>query len=371
MTKIALYLAGGGARGAYQAGALKAISTILDSKKLPFDMLSGASIGSVNAAVLAEYALDFSAGTDKLHELWSNISCTNVFKTSNYALSKSFMANMTSMVIKQRLLGHILDTTPLRDFINKSINFAVIEQAIKNQHVKTIEILSNCYETQKTISFYQHHAENFADWNYPLHSSQRVNLQVEYFLASTSLPLFFPPAKIDGFHYGDGHIALEAPLRGAIYCQADKILVIGTQRLPGLDDSEKLRGGDIDFSRVLGGLVNGVFLDNITRDIEMVNNMNNMAHMLSARGEQQHSLWRPIQTLHLRPSVEIGAMAQSQYNHLPILLRLLLNFLGAKRHSGDLLSFLLFEKEFTRDLIKQGFDDTMAAQESIVTFFDA
>lgn len=33
MTKIALYLAGGGARGAYQAGALKAISTILNSKK--------------------------------------------------------------------------------------------------------------------------------------------------------------------------------------------------------------------------------------------------------------------------------------------------------------------------------------------------
>ncbi|VEB32683.1 patatin-like phospholipase family protein [Legionella cherrii] len=370
MTKIALYLAGGGARGAYQAGVIKAISTILGSKKIPFNMLTGASVGSINAGVLGGNVLDFSAGANKLEELWRDITCEHIFKSSNYALSKAAMRNMSSMLMKQRLLGHILDTSPLQDFIKNIIHFESLERAIKNKHLDMMEIISSCYETQRTISFYQHHAEDFEDWNDPLHSSQRVNLQMEYFLASTSLPLFFPPAKIDGFHYGDGHVGLAAPLRGAIRCQVDKILIIGTRKLPALQKPEKLLGSDIDFTRVLGSMVNGLFLDNLERDLEMVSHMNSMAHMLPPE-KKEHAPWRPIQTLHLRPSVDIAAVAQSHYNNIPMLLRILLNFLGAKRHSGDLLSFLLFEKKFARELIKLGFDDTMAAHDSVLSFFDA
>ncbi|OCH97865.1 patatin [Legionella jamestowniensis] len=368
MTKIALYLAGGGARGAYQAGALKAISTILNSKKIPFHMLTGASVGSINTAVLAENALDFPAATNKLSELWGEITCKQIFKTSYYAFSKTYMRNMKTLFFRQRLLGHILDTSPLRRYLNTNINFQNVEAAIKKQHLETIEIISNCYETQKTISFYQHHSEHFKDWNFPLHVSQRVNLEMEYFLASTALPLFFPPSKIDGFHYGDGHLGLEAPLRGAIHCQADKILVIGNRQLKK-GEPEKIKDSDIDFSRVLGGMINGLFLDNLDRDIEMINHMNNISCLLPPEKKQQ-SPWRTVDILHLRPSVDIAPIAQSHYYGIPFFLRLLLNFLGAKRHSGDLLSFLLFEKEFTRELIKLGYNDTMAMQDTISTFFD-
>ena len=63
-------------------------------------------------------------------------------------------------------------------------------------------------------------------------------------------------------------------------------------------------------------------------------------------------------------------MARSQYTNMPALLRFLLNILGAKSHSGDLLSFLLFEKEFTLELIKLGYEDTLAAKESVLNFFE-
>lgn len=368
MTKIALYLAGGGARGAYQAGVLKAICTILDAKTIPFTMISGASVGCINAGVLAENAQDFFAGTSKLTELWNHIACDHIFKASNYALSKSFMRNMHSMMMKQRLSGHILDTSPLREFINKIIDFDVLEEVIRKKHLETFEVISTCYETQKTISFYQHYKEEFDDWNGPLHTSKRVRLQMEYFLASTSMPLFFPPAKIEGFHYGDGHVGLEAPLRGVIHCQADKILVIGTRHVPNINDLEPVSAGDMDFSRVLGGMVNGLFLDNLDRCLEMVHRMNELVHMIPSE-RKPDSPWRPVRTLYLRPSRNIAVMAQSQYYSIPILLRVLLNFLGAKRHSGDLLSFLLFEKEFTRELITLGFDDTMAARDVITDFF--
>nr|WP_232220352.1 patatin-like phospholipase family protein [Legionella tunisiensis] len=75
MAKKALYLAGGGARGAYQAGVLKAIGHILQVKKLPFEMISGVSVGSINAAILAEQAHDFPAGLEKLEAIWSEIHC--------------------------------------------------------------------------------------------------------------------------------------------------------------------------------------------------------------------------------------------------------------------------------------------------------
>lgn len=369
MTKKALYLAGGGARGAYQAGVLKAISHILGVKKIPFDMISGVSVGSVNAAVLAEHALDFQAGTEKLEALWSEIDSQQIFFSSNYELSKSVLRNFSNLIIKRGQAGYLLDASPLRDFITQSINFDKVAHNIKNNHLGTMEVISNCYETQQTTSFYQHHTD-FEDWNYPRHISQRTDLKMEHILASSALPLFFPSAKIDGFHYGDGSMGLVAPLRGAIRFEVDKILVLGTRQLAVFNDPNTLRNGDIGFAQILGGMMNGVFLDHLDRDIEMVNRMNDIARLLSM-WKKRRSPWRPIQTLHLRPSSDVASIAQAQYNSMPTLLRFMLNLLGAKGHSGDLLSFLLFEKQFTRELITLGFEDTMAAKESVWNFFDS
>jgi len=369
MTKKALYLAGGGARGAYQAGVLKAISLILDVKKIPFDIISGVSIGSINGSILAENALDFPAATEKIEMLWSAIHSQQIFNASNYELSKSVLRNMSNMFIKQSQAGYLLDAAPLRQFISQNIDFEQVEANIHNQHLETLEVISNCYETHQTVSFYEHCSPEFEDWNYPRHISQRVNLRMEHILGSTALPLFFPPAKIDGYHYGDGGMGLTAPLRGAIRSNVDKILILGTRQPPAFGDYEQLRNGDIGFANILGGILNGLFLDNLDRDIEMVNRMNDIARLLSM-WKKRRSPWRPIETLHLRPSRDIAAIAQSQYHSMPALLRFLLNSLGAKSRSGDLLSFLLFEKEFTKELVKLGFEDTMVAQDDVLQFFE-
>ncbi|WP_133127593.1 patatin-like phospholipase family protein [Legionella nagasakiensis] len=368
MAKKALYLAGGGARGAYQAGVLKAIAQILQVKTLPFDMVSGVSIGSINASIIAQHADDFPAGIEKLETLWREIRCQNIFNTSNYELGKSVVRNISHLIIKQRQTGHLLDTTPLHTFINENINFADIKANIANHHLETMEVISNCYETQQTISFYQHNEPEFDDWHYPRHISQRVEIDMEHILASSALPLFFPTVKINGFHYGDGSMGLVAPLRGAVRFNVEKILILGTRQLPVFMNPEKLRNGDIGFAHILGNMLNGLFLDNLDRDIELVNRMNDIARLLSM-WKKRHSPWRPIETLHLRPSVDIAAIAQAQYQAMPGLLRFLLNVLGAQSHSGDLLSFLLFEKEFTCELIDLGYHDTLASEAAIQAFF--
>lgn len=368
MVKKALYLAGGGARGAYQAGVLKAIGHILQVKALPFELVTGVSIGSINAAVLAENADDFPAALEKLESIWCEIHCQQIYKASNYELSKSVMRNLSTLIIKQRQAGHLLDTSPLEIFFAENIDFSRIENNILQGHLKTFEVISNCYETHQTISFYNRTNPDFEDWNYPRHRSQRANINAGHILASSALPLFFPPIKLDGFHYGDGSIGLVAPLRGAIRFAVDKILILGTRELPEFTDPETLRNGDIAFAHILGNMMNGLFLDNLDRDIEMVNRMNEIATLLSM-WKKRRSPWRPITTLHLRPSRDMASIAQAHFGSMPALLRYLLNILGAKSHSGDLLSFLLFEKEFTRELLDLGYQDTMDNAKEVTDFF--
>lgn len=370
MRKIALYLAGGGARGAYQAGVLKAINNILGVKKIPFTVLSGVSVGCLNAAVLGQYAEDFSKGTESLENLWNEIRCQKIFNASNFELSKSVFRNLSHVLIKNSHAGHLLDTSPLHQFISDAINFSNLSTNIENGNLETVEIISHCYETHQTISFYQRHEPLAEGWHYPQHSSSAVKLSKDHILASSALPLFFPPAKLDGLHYGDGSMGLVAPLRGAIHFDVDKILILGTRPLPTHVDVEVFRNGEIGFARILGSMLNGLFLDNLDHDIEMVNHMNEIARLLSL-WKKRYSPWRPIQTLHLRPSMDVAHLAQSHYQTMPALLRFMLNLLGAKSHSGDLLSFLLFEKEFTRDLVKLGFEDTLASRDIILEFFEA
>lgn len=368
MAKIALYLAGGGARGAYQAGILKAISHILQVKTLPFSVVSGVSVGSINAAILTQHADDFNLGVEKLETLWREIHCQQIFNSSNYELSKSVMRNLGHIVVKQRQTGRLLDTAPLHEFINENIDFESIRMHIDNGLLQCLEVISHCYDTQQTVSFYQQNQPDFEDWCYPRHISQRAAIGMEHILASSALPLFFPTMTIDGLHYGDGSMGLISPLRGAIRQNVDKIMILGTRQLPVFAEPEKLRNRDIGFALILGNMLSGLFLDNLDRDIETVNRMNDIANLLSI-WKKRHSPWRPIETMHLRPSMDVSKIAQAKYLAMPTLLRFLLNALGAQSHSGDLLSFLLFEGEFTSELLDLGYNDTMADSAMVAAFF--
>lgn len=368
MAKRALYLAGGGARGAYQAGVLKAIDQIFQPTSFPFSMISGVSVGSINAAILAENADNFRLGVEKLEALWSNIHCQQIYNASNYAIFKSVARNLSRFMMKPKHSGYLLDTTPLHMLFQNIIDFDKIHQNIDKGILETLEVISNCYETQQTISFYQHHATHFDDWSYPRHTSQRTTLQAEHILASSALPLFFPAVPIRGRHYGDGSVGLATPLRGPIRFNVEKILIVGTRPAIHVIQPEKLQTADIGFAHILGNMMNGLFMDNLDRDIENVNRMNDIAHLLSI-WKKRHSPWRPIHTLYLRPSIDIARLAEDKYQNMPSFLRLCLNCLGAKQHSGDLLSFLLFEKEFTQELIKLGYKDTLAQEAALKPFF--
>ena len=69
----ALVLPGGGARGAYQVGGLKAIEEIGSGKRNPFPIICGTSAGAINAAVLACHAHEFQTGVKRLDHFWTTM----------------------------------------------------------------------------------------------------------------------------------------------------------------------------------------------------------------------------------------------------------------------------------------------------------
>jgi NTE family protein len=63
----AIVLGGGGARAAYEVGALRAIATLVQrGDPLPFPVVCGTSAGAINAATLAIHADDFRRGVARL-----------------------------------------------------------------------------------------------------------------------------------------------------------------------------------------------------------------------------------------------------------------------------------------------------------------
>ena len=366
MMKKGLYLAGGGARGAYQAGVLKGIYTILKTPHIPFDIVTGVSVGSANACILAQHADHFHEAVAQMEDLWCHVQPSNIYNANHFDITKSLIRNLGLIFLARRKSGYFLDTEPLHGFLKEQLNFKKISKNIQKQSLKMLEIICTCYDTQQNFSFCQENDPDFTHWQHYKHISSTTDINLEHVLASGALPLFFSPIKIEQRHYGDGSMGLISPLRGIVHSKADKVLII-SNRHP-INVAEKRILPEIGFAQVLGSMLNGLFQDNLDRDIEVINHVNEITQMVSIWNKHK-SLKKEVQTMHLRPNIDLSKIALKNQAYLPGGLKTLFNFFGGNTTSGDLMSFLLFQSNFTSELFHLGFDDTLENSEDIVAFF--
>ena len=132
--RIGLVLPGGGARGAYQVGVLKAIAEILPRRSpSPFRVLSGTSAGAINTTVIASRAHLFHVGIAELEHVWGNFHSNQVFKSDNWTMIRNgahwLLAVLTGGMGDQNPLS-LLDNTPLRHMLQKRISFGAIQRSI-------------------------------------------------------------------------------------------------------------------------------------------------------------------------------------------------------------------------------------------------
>jgi NTE family protein len=114
-----------------------------------------------------------------------------------------------------------------------------------------------------------------------------------------------------------------------------------------------------------------VFLDSLGADIERIEHVNRMVLQLPHTVEPE-SGWRHVEVLAIAPSERIELIAARHLQQLPRSVRMLLGAMGGNRASGAAFaSYLLFEREFTRELIELGYHDTLAQSNVLLTWLKA
>jgi NTE family protein len=374
----ALVLTGGGARAAYQVGVLKGIAEAFGPflPKTPFRILCGVSAGAINASFLASHAEDFVAAAEALWTLWSRLRMETVFVTDPIALSRvgiRLVAELGLGSLLESRSNHLLDTAPLRKLLENEVKSARIRNYVRRGTLSGVAVTATNYATGAAVTFFEDATGN-GGWSRSSRVAVRSAIEPRHVLASSALPIFFPPVAIDGQFYGDGCIRMTAPLSPAIHLGADRVLAIGIRYLRPVEETERLQDQakqlhDPTLAEIAGVLLNAVFLDALETDLERMNRINRTVSLLGEPERIQNGL-RRVPVLAVRPSRDLGRMASAQFSSFPRTLRHLLQGMGASRETGwDLMSYLAFEQTYTEALLALGRADAFAQKQELEAFF--
>ncbi|MFT5593293.1 MAG: NTE family protein [Oceanicoccus sp.] len=371
--KIGLVLSGGGARAAYQVGVLKAIVRLLpQDHPNPFNIISGTSAGAINAVALASYASHYRQGIQRLEHIWKNFSCDQVFRSDFLSVlkwSSKFMMN-TFFGYKAGDPVSLLDNAPLRHLLKKMIMFENIQKAIDNQDLHALSVTASGYASGESVSFFQGH-KSIKNWQRLRRIGLRSRIAIDHLLASSAIPAVFPAVQINREYFGDGAIRQLAPMSPALHLGADKILVIGVSGQAHKRKPREQMKHYPSMAKIMNHMFNAAFLDSMESDVERLSRINNtISKIPDDIIQSQHIGLRPVEILEINPSESIDDIAARHARELPKSLRFFLKGSGTTHKSGaGVLSYLLFERGFCRDLIQCGYDDAMKRKDDILRFF--
>ena len=373
-TRKALILPGAGARGAYQVGALKAIATMLpDNDPSPFRVISGTSAGAINSAVLASRASHFGIAVAEMEHVWSNLKASCVYRTDNWTMLKTSLHWLSAFMFRGLGSGNprfLLDSFPLRTLLTRNIKFSNIQRSIDRGYLDALAITASAYSSARSVTFFQG-LEEMRPWTRVRRIGRPAKIELEHLLASAAVPFVFEPVRIGGEYFGDGAMRHRAPLSSAIHLGADRMLVIGVRdERPDPEPLEGLPAESPSFAHLAGYMLDTLFMDGLYSDLEQAARINVIMDQLD--GQSLHgpvSKLRPVSTLIIVPREDIRDVASRHVDELPRGVRLLLGGLGATNKGGlQLISYLLFESGFTRELIEMGYRDALAMEDDLRAF---
>jgi NTE family protein len=372
--RTALILTGGGARAAYQAGVLAAVSELLpDPTHNPFPIVCGTSAGAINAAALACQAENFRAAVDTLTGVWRNMRAHHVYRADPPGIARSggrWLAMLALGWLVRNPPRSLLDNSPLRGLLARHLDFDGIDRAIAAGALHAVSITASGYDSGESVSFFQARGE-VATWRRAQRVGARDRLGVDHLMASSAIPFVFPAVRIHREHFGDGSMRQLAPISPAIHLGAERVLVIGGGRMNEAQH-RMTSGGYPTLAQIAGHALSSIFLDGLAMDIERMQRINQTLSALPEDVRRQAGLpLRPIRTLVISPSQRLDHLAARHARALPWPVKLLLTGIGAmNRRGGALTSYLLFEQPYTRALIDLGYRDTLARAAEVRDFLE-
>ncbi len=374
--RIGLVLPGGGARGAYQVGVLKAVAEIVPRRSPnPFSVISGTSAGAISSAVLASQARVFRHAVSDLERVWSHFRSHHVFRADSWTMLKSSLHWAAAMVFGGLGVGNprsLLDNSPLREMLGRAINLHSIQESIDRGYLDAVAITAAGYGTARSVSFYQGN-DRLVPWDRVRRIGRPTEVTLDHLMASIAVPMMFPPVLIQREYYGDGAMRQATPLSPAVHLGAERLLVIGVRD----EGPEPPPGMDAEVPHPSLGLIAGyvldaLFMDGLSQDLERLTRVNLILENLPGRMlDTGATRLRYIDALIMLPSRDIREIAVRHVHEMPRPVQLLLSGMGALNYGGrQLVSYLLFEQGYTQELIRLGYDDGLARRDQIRDFME-
>ena len=399
--KVGFVLSGGGARGAYEAGIIHYLRTNLARRlghHIPIDIVSGTSVGAINAAFLAATMNDPDTQAQQIVSNWRALKIEELI---------SLRARDVMRAVKLLLggdpppptpgsfrYGGLLETSGLERFVIRAIPWRGVERNLRGRHLHALSVSATHVGTGHTVVFLSSSEPIPREWSrdpFVRHRSARIGPR--HVLASAAIPMLFPAVKIGDEYFTDGGLRQNTPMSPAIRLGADRLLLVSLRHVKKRESKVHEQERVDAYPKPLflaGKALNALMLDHTEYDLMRMQRINMILEAGRASfGERfeemmNHELvrlrgapLRRIQAVHIRPSEDIGALAADFATagkakvDGAIAKRLLGRLAGGEaRHESDLLSYLLFDGNFAAQLIELGRNDAAKKEDELAALFD-
>ena len=372
MTRVALVLDAGGARSAYQVGALEVLLPALAERGHRPRLLVGTSAGGLLTAALSATAdLEPEEQIARLRSMLGKTTKPNVMRPL-WRQVPEVLARYTSETFGLsgfRLRG-LFGSQPLAKTLAQSIDWETLHRNVEDGVIESASVVAASVRTGRVIVFTESASPVPRSTPEPHGRFIATRLDVEHLMASAAIPVLFPsvhvdePAEAAGW-YVDGATRRRTPLAPALELGGDRVVVIGTGGLHPPDADSDLDRVPVDLGDAGATLLGAVMDDPLRHDLRRLAELNVMtsdpelAPVLERHREaRDKSAYRTIPYIAVAPEdgTELARTAMEVFraNHGSLLrtfgdpdLQVMHRLLGSDSPlQGELLSYLMFDPDF-------------------------